>query len=259
VTVPPVDRWFKGNTHTHTTNSDGDAPPEPLQSDPDRPLRPGEWYRSTPEALGFRAIVQALRQPQNLQILNLADLTERDPSWYAFVARSSSTNWAAFIRRSSRLVVARRQGRAALFREQTVSLVSPDSRALYFDERFDLVVREDRVLVADTGVLDSLFTDRAQLQARVPQHVSELVSQGLVLANPDEWIAACQRNLYMMRKLARITESGYVAQITPKKVAKLLKDFSVTGKGWRMASSYLMRTTVGCCSKYLTKTSSILN
>ena len=28
MTVPPVDRWFKGNTHTHTTNSDGDAPPE---------------------------------------------------------------------------------------------------------------------------------------------------------------------------------------------------------------------------------------
>jgi len=28
VTVPPVGRWFKGNTHTHTTNSDGDAPPE---------------------------------------------------------------------------------------------------------------------------------------------------------------------------------------------------------------------------------------
>jgi hypothetical protein len=25
--VPPVARWYKGNTHTHTTNSDGDAPP----------------------------------------------------------------------------------------------------------------------------------------------------------------------------------------------------------------------------------------
>jgi hypothetical protein len=28
MTVPPVDRWYRGNTHTHTTNSDGDAPPE---------------------------------------------------------------------------------------------------------------------------------------------------------------------------------------------------------------------------------------
>jgi hypothetical protein len=26
--VPPVARWYKGNTHTHTTNSDGDAPPQ---------------------------------------------------------------------------------------------------------------------------------------------------------------------------------------------------------------------------------------
>ena len=25
--MPPVARWYKGNTHTHTTNSDGDAPP----------------------------------------------------------------------------------------------------------------------------------------------------------------------------------------------------------------------------------------
>jgi len=27
MTVPPVDRWYRGNMHTHTTNSDGDAPP----------------------------------------------------------------------------------------------------------------------------------------------------------------------------------------------------------------------------------------
>jgi hypothetical protein len=26
--VPPAVRWYKGNTHTHTTNSDGDAPPQ---------------------------------------------------------------------------------------------------------------------------------------------------------------------------------------------------------------------------------------
>jgi len=28
LTAPSVAHWFKGNTHTHTTNSDGDAPPE---------------------------------------------------------------------------------------------------------------------------------------------------------------------------------------------------------------------------------------
>lgn len=32
---PANARWFKGNTHTHTTNSDGDTPPEPV----------ARWYK----------------------------------------------------------------------------------------------------------------------------------------------------------------------------------------------------------------------
>jgi hypothetical protein len=203
---------------------------EPLASDPDRPLRSGEWYGATPQSLGLSSLTEELRQPQNLPVLQLKDLTERDPTWYAFVARAPAGDWAAFTRRSSRFIVARRHGRVAFFREQTVSLVSPESKALYFDERFDLVLQEKIVLVADTNSLDTLFTDRATMEALVPKHVSQLVAQGLVLSNPDEWTAACQRNLYMMKKLARISESGYVAQINPKKVMKLLKDFGVTGK-----------------------------
>ena len=35
-TAPPADRWFKGNTHTHTSMSDGDSPPETV-------IR---WYRT---------------------------------------------------------------------------------------------------------------------------------------------------------------------------------------------------------------------
>lgn len=35
-TPAPDARWFKGNTHTHTTNSDGDTPPEPV----------ARWYKS---------------------------------------------------------------------------------------------------------------------------------------------------------------------------------------------------------------------
>lgn len=34
--VPVGARWFKGNTHTHTTNSDGDTPPEQV----------ARWYKS---------------------------------------------------------------------------------------------------------------------------------------------------------------------------------------------------------------------
>jgi hypothetical protein len=34
--VPAGARWFKGNTHTHTTNSDGDTPPEQV----------ARWYKS---------------------------------------------------------------------------------------------------------------------------------------------------------------------------------------------------------------------
>ena len=34
--VPAGARWFKGNTHTHTTNSDGDTPPEQV----------AQWYKS---------------------------------------------------------------------------------------------------------------------------------------------------------------------------------------------------------------------
>lgn len=35
-TVSPQARWLKGNTHTHTTNSDGDTPPEQV----------ARWYKS---------------------------------------------------------------------------------------------------------------------------------------------------------------------------------------------------------------------
>lgn len=35
-TVPPGAQWLKGNTHTHTTNSDGDTPPEQV----------ARWYKS---------------------------------------------------------------------------------------------------------------------------------------------------------------------------------------------------------------------
>ena len=41
--VPEGARWLKGNTHTHTTNSDGDTPPEQV----------ARWYKSH----GYRFLV----------------------------------------------------------------------------------------------------------------------------------------------------------------------------------------------------------
>jgi predicted metal-dependent phosphoesterase TrpH len=42
-TVPANAQWFKGNTHTHTTNSDGDTPPEAV----------ARWYKNH----GYRFLV----------------------------------------------------------------------------------------------------------------------------------------------------------------------------------------------------------
>src|SRR5438105_8103173 len=70
---------------------------EPLTSDPDRPLRPGEWFSQQPQTLGLDSLSKTLAKPEDLNVLDLQDLSDRDPSWYAFVARAADGKWGAFV------------------------------------------------------------------------------------------------------------------------------------------------------------------
>jgi Kiwa protein KwaB-like len=203
---------------------------EPMPQDPGRPLQAGEWYVTTPTVAGMQEFIQALSHPLELPVLEVRELDRRTPAWYALVVVRDDRRWAAFIRRSSQFYVARRGKLIALFRERTLVRAPRDSRTLRFDEKFDLVLEANRLLVANTATLDALFTDREAMAAEVPRQVEQLRAAGLELANAAEFAQACQGNLYMMRKLSRIVGSGYIAQITPRRVSDLVREFGIQGR-----------------------------
>jgi hypothetical protein len=76
-----------------------------------------------------------------LAVLNLDQLDLDTPAWYAFVMSAPAADWAAFVRRSLRLLTAgRRGGVLAAFRNDTLDTVQQDRKTLRFDGRFDIVI-----------------------------------------------------------------------------------------------------------------------
>jgi Domain of unknown function (DUF4868) len=203
---------------------------EPLKKDPDRELRSGEWFEADIGVMGMQNVAAALSSPTSLAQLNLSQLDTRTPAWYSFVARDGASQWAAFIRRSGQFDIAKRGKLIARFRDQTLVRVHRNRRQLAFDDKFDLVLEPGRVLVAQMSAFDALFTDREAMAAEVPRQVGELKKAGIDVKNAKDLVSACQRNLVMMKKLARIVDSGYIAEVTPVKVRSLVEEFAIPGR-----------------------------
>jgi hypothetical protein len=89
-------------------------------------------------------------------------------------------------------------------------------------------MNETNVYLLREEAFDNLFVDRADLQARVPGHVDLLIEHGLPISNTTEFVGACQANLNMMKKLQRISESGYLDRITSEKVAQRVHEYHLS-------------------------------
>jgi hypothetical protein len=186
-----------------------------------------EMSKRTLAQAGLEELANTLRQPA---VLNPAGFRDFDDglAFYAFVFIEHGKSWVAFIRQAYQVQVSSIHKLVAVFRQQRLTKPSDDQRVLRFDEHFDFILDQASVYVLRDAAFDNLFVDRVELQARVPGQVDLLIEHGLPINNASEFVAACQTNLNMMRKLQRIADSGYLDQITPERIGRLVSEYKLS-------------------------------
>jgi hypothetical protein len=198
-----------------------------LQYDSAHLLEDKEVFKRRLNDAGLEAVADVLAHPAVLPAASFRDF-DRKIDFYAFVYLQRPEVWAAFIRQAFQVHVSGIHKLIAVYRAQRLAKPSDDQRVLRFDDRFDIALDSSHCYVVKETAFDDLFIDRAEWQKRVPAQVDALIERGLPFANAKEFIAACQSNLNMMKKLKRIAESDYLDLITPAKVRTLVAEYGLS-------------------------------
>lgn len=189
-------------------------------------LEDKELFKRTLVDAGLEDVARVMSQPAILPAASFRDFDQK-LDFYAFVYLFQRGVWAAFVRQAFQVHISGIHKLIAVFRSQRLTKPSEDQRVLRFDERFDLSLDSRACYVVSERAFDDLFIDRVEWQKRVPAQVDALVERGLPFANADDFIAACQSNLNMMKKLKRIADSDYLDLITPAKIRKLQAEYGL--------------------------------
>lgn len=201
---------------------------DPMDFNSDRQLRHHEWFQADVDLLGLAALRDTFVQAPRVTLMDTGRLDHESPAWYALVPYLSQQRWAGFVRRSRQMISAGAK-LLALIRGDTVRRLPERSRTIRFDDAFDVVVQPDRTLLANTDSYDLLFADRDALAAAVPTHVAALAlaAPHVNISNAPAFVAACQTNFYMMRKLERVIQTGSYKKLTRAKILKLIADYNI--------------------------------
>lgn len=176
---------------------------------------------------GLEGVADVLSHPALLPAASFRDF-DRKIDFYAFVYLAPAVRWAAFIRQAFQVHISGIHKLIAVYRRQRLAKPSADQRVLRFDDKFDMALDIQYCYVVNEKAFDDLFIDRSEWQARVPAQVDLLLERGVPITNSKEFVAACQSNLNMMKKLKRVAESDYLELITPAKLRRLVHEYNLS-------------------------------
>jgi hypothetical protein len=167
-----------------------------------------------------------LRDASGLDRLPAEDLARFDYQFYAAVVGSDPVRRTAFVRKTNPASVVRRGRLLFSYGERLTRVTDP---LLLLDDRFDLIVLDQGIVVLHQLTFDLLFRDTEALAARYPVYAGAFSTLGL----GDEQVAVlvdhCRRDTRLGGRLRQIYESGHLAagSVTVKDVDAQIKSLGL--------------------------------
>jgi hypothetical protein len=185
---------------------------DPLAYDPDADATAEEVLMVPREALEPEPpIISLLENAETLDLMSARDLPEKPLLFYAVLTGGRVDQQLSFIRKTNPYLSAK-PGR--IFSILGDSLDRLEDPIFAFDDRFDLVLTSEGLVVFNTVGFEQLFRDVSALQVAVPKWIGE-VTLNLPLGDASrtqlEQLAATSTRA--RRRLRSIYERGYLSKV----------------------------------------------
>ncbi len=173
-----------------------------------------EEYLVVPEALldADHPVLDLVARVARLETLDASGLPDRPIVFYAMVVGDDPAARTTFVRKTNPVLIARRGRNLFSLGDALVRLETP---VFAFDDRVDLVVLPEGVIVANLIAFELLFRGEAVLVQRLPEFVAEIAAH-LPLA--DETAKELQERAAtdsrLRRRLLSLHERGHLATVT---------------------------------------------
>jgi hypothetical protein len=156
--------------------------------------------------------------PQVSELLGRASGLDRLPApdlgrfpflFYAAVVGSDSAIRSAFVRKRNPAMTVK-AGRKPLAYGNVLHRV--DEPLLLLDPAFDLVIAPGGIAVLNQPVFEGLFRDATVMADRYPVYAAGFSSLGIEGPQMEQFVAHCQRDSRLGKRLRQIVESGHLAR-----------------------------------------------
>ncbi|MCA1705752.1 MAG: hypothetical protein LC808_21810, partial [Actinobacteria bacterium] len=198
------------------------AAPKSGQARPNTPpVSPG------PAAVETDPQVRALlRDASGLPRLAAADLRRFNYQFYAIVVGRDPGHRPAFVRKTNPASVVKSGRLMFAYGERLTQVTDP---LLLLDERLDLVVLDEGLLVLHQPTFDLLFRDTEALATRYPIYASAFVTLGLGEEQIAGLVNHCRRDSRLSSRLRQIYESGHLGagNVTTKNIDTQIKQLGL--------------------------------
>jgi hypothetical protein len=164
------------------------------------------------EELLDTALLAQIERGASLPLVTPDDLRRQRITLYALLIGNNPSSRTSFIRKGSPVKLAM-QGRLVTVFDQTLTRVTEP--ILAFDEKFDIVLKEDTAWILDQRNFEGLFKESEAVLSKTAKWVDDLAVALPMSDESKDWLRTrLRQNSVMRRKVQSILRSPYLPKLS---------------------------------------------
>jgi hypothetical protein len=190
--------------------------------DPDAQLEAGEYFRvARSEVEDSMGVLELLARGPESEALDVSAISQRPQLFYAVVTGGNPDARVAYVTRSNPAKVARS---GHFFTPKGQVLTRVESPVLLFEDRVDLIVTRDDIVINNQSTFEQWFRDTPAVQERVGEWVSSITAHLPVDADGAARLEAQAREYPRLRRmLYSIHSRGHLKDVPMRKIRAHIK------------------------------------
>jgi hypothetical protein len=140
--------------------------------DPDAQLEAGEYFQvSRSETQDTLGVLELLERGPEAQLLEIAEISKQAQLLYAVIVGADPDSRVAYVTRSNPARIARA---GYFFTPKRQLLTRVESPVLLFEDRVDLIITREQMVINDQATFEQWFRDTPAVQERVGEWVNSI-------------------------------------------------------------------------------------
>jgi Kiwa protein KwaB-like len=181
--------------------------------DPDDIQEQEQVYLSADrEELLDTALLAQLERGASLPLVTTDDLRQQRIALYALLIGNNTSSRTIFIRKGSPVKLAMKGRLVTIFDQTLTRVVEP---ILAFDEKIDVILKQDAVWILDQRHFEGLFKESEAVLAKTAKWVEDLRDALPISDESKDWLRTrLRQNSVMRRKVQSILRSPYLPKLS---------------------------------------------